>query len=108
MLAFATNEWLTFSLPADYFSCSERYEMAFRRFGDASEGFGLRYLFEEYTFDTDLQELHRGLDQVSVAPQAFDLLDYLIRNRSASSVKMRSSTLSGRGGSCPMRPLQRA
>jgi len=41
----------------------------------------LRYLFEEYAFDTDRRELHRGADFVSVAPQVFDLLDYLIRNR---------------------------
>jgi TolB-like protein len=41
----------------------------------------LRYLFEEYTFDTDLRELHRGAEVVSIAPQVFDLLEYLIRNR---------------------------
>jgi DNA-binding winged helix-turn-helix (wHTH) protein len=41
----------------------------------------LRYLFEEYAFDTERRDLHRGADVVSVAPQVFDLLDYLIRNR---------------------------
>jgi TolB-like protein len=41
----------------------------------------LRYLFEGYAFDTERRELHRGADVVSVAPQVFDLLDYLIRNR---------------------------
>jgi TolB-like protein len=41
----------------------------------------LRYFFEEYAFDTDRRELHRGADVVSVAPQVFDLLDYLIRSR---------------------------
>jgi TolB-like protein len=41
----------------------------------------LRYLFEEYAFDTDRRELHRGADVVSIAPQVFDLLEYLIRNR---------------------------
>ena len=41
----------------------------------------MRYLFEEYAFDTDRRELHRGADIVYVAPQVFDLLDYLIRNR---------------------------
>ena len=41
----------------------------------------MRYLFEEYTFDTDLRELQRGADVVSVTPQVFDLLEYLIRNR---------------------------
>lgn len=41
----------------------------------------MRYLFEDYAFETDLRELHRGADVVSVAPQVFDLLDYLIRHR---------------------------
>jgi TolB-like protein len=41
----------------------------------------LRYLFEDYTFDTDRRELHRETDAVSITPQVFDLLDYLIRNR---------------------------
>jgi TolB-like protein/Tfp pilus assembly protein PilF len=41
----------------------------------------LRYLFEDYTFDTERRELHRGADAVSITPQVFDLLDYLIRNR---------------------------
>ena len=41
----------------------------------------MRYLFEEYALDTDLRELHRGADVVTIAPQVFDLLDYLIRNR---------------------------
>ena len=41
----------------------------------------MRYLFEEFAFDTDRRELRRGADVVSIAPQVFDLLDYLIRNR---------------------------
>jgi TolB-like protein len=41
----------------------------------------LRYLFEDYTFDTERRELCRGADAVSITPQVFDLLDYLIRNR---------------------------
>ena len=49
---------------------------------EAGEGNGsLRYLFEEFAFDTDRRELHRGADVLAVAPQVFDLLDYLIRNR---------------------------
>src|SRR6185312_15399522 len=48
----------------------------------ATRGNGsLRYLFGDYAFDTDRRELHRGADLVSIAPQVFDLLDYLIRNR---------------------------
>jgi TolB-like protein len=41
----------------------------------------MRYLFEDCVFDTGRRELHRGADAVSLAPQVFDLLDYLIRNR---------------------------
>ena len=41
----------------------------------------MRYLFENYTLDAEKRELHRGADAVSIAPQVFDLLDYLIRNR---------------------------
>ena len=41
----------------------------------------MRYLFEEYAFDTDRRELHRGTDAVSITPQVFDLLEYLIRKR---------------------------
>jgi len=41
----------------------------------------LRYLFEGCVLDTDRRELRRGADAVSIAPQVFDLLDYLIRNR---------------------------
>ncbi len=41
----------------------------------------MRYLFEEYAFDTDRRELQRGADVIPVAPQVFDLLDFLIRNR---------------------------
>ena len=41
----------------------------------------LRFLFEDYALDTDLRELQRGAAIVSVTPQVFDLLDFLIRNR---------------------------
>ena len=41
----------------------------------------MRYLFEDYTFDSDRRELHRGAEMVPITPQVFDLLDYLIRNR---------------------------
>jgi TolB-like protein/Flp pilus assembly protein TadD len=41
----------------------------------------LRYLFEDYAFDPDRRELYRGADVVRIAPQVFDLLDYLLRNR---------------------------
>ena len=41
----------------------------------------MRFFFEDYSFDTDRRELHRGADVIPVAPQVFDLLEYLIRNR---------------------------
>ncbi|WFU78333.1 winged helix-turn-helix domain-containing tetratricopeptide repeat protein [Bradyrhizobium sp. CIAT3101] len=41
----------------------------------------MRYLFEDYALDTDRRELHRATDAIVVAPQVFDLLEYLIRNR---------------------------
>src|ERR1700754_1793876 len=68
------DRWLTFLLPAAY-SFRAHAETTPRRNGS------LRYLFEEYGFDTDRRELHRGSDAVSITPQVFDLLDYLIRHR---------------------------
>jgi len=41
----------------------------------------LRYFFEDYALDPDRRELTRGVNVVLVAPQVFDLLEYLIRNR---------------------------
>jgi DNA-binding winged helix-turn-helix (wHTH) protein/class 3 adenylate cyclase/predicted ATPase len=41
----------------------------------------LLYLFEDYVFDTDQRELRRGPRLISLQPQVFDLLEYLIRNR---------------------------
>jgi TolB-like protein len=41
----------------------------------------LRYLFESYVLDTDRRELRLGADLVPLAPQVFDMLAYLIRNR---------------------------
>ena len=44
-------------------------------------GLRMRYLFEDYALDTDRRELCRRGDVVRLEPQAFDLLEYLIRNR---------------------------
>jgi TolB-like protein len=41
----------------------------------------LLYLFADCAFDTDRRELRRGAELISVEPQVFDLLEYLIRNR---------------------------
>ena len=40
----------------------------------------MRYCFEEFAFDIDRRELHRGAEVVSITPQVFDLLEYLLRN----------------------------
>jgi DNA-binding response OmpR family regulator len=37
--------------------------------------------FEDHTLDTDRRELRRGSMLLSVQPQVFDLLVFLIRNR---------------------------
>ena len=39
------------------------------------------YSFENYTLDPDRRELRREGDLISLQPQVFDLLEYLIRNR---------------------------
>jgi TolB-like protein/Tfp pilus assembly protein PilF len=41
----------------------------------------LIYKFENYSLDADRRELRCGADQVSVEPQVFDLLHYLLKNR---------------------------
>ncbi|MET4720087.1 TolB-like protein [Bradyrhizobium japonicum] len=41
----------------------------------------MRYRFDEFAFDINRRELHRGAEVVSITPQVFDLLEYLIRNR---------------------------
>ncbi|MGC1696160.1 MAG: winged helix-turn-helix domain-containing protein, partial [Pseudolabrys sp.] len=39
------------------------------------------YLFDTYALDTDRRELKRGSEPVSLEPQVFDLLVFLIENR---------------------------
>jgi DNA-binding winged helix-turn-helix (wHTH) protein len=41
----------------------------------------LLYLFEDFVLDTGQRELRRGPTVVPIAPQAFDFLEFLIRNR---------------------------
>lgn len=41
----------------------------------------MQYLFENYVFDADRRELRRGTEVISLEPQVFDLLEYLIDNR---------------------------
>jgi DNA-binding winged helix-turn-helix (wHTH) protein len=39
------------------------------------------YLFEDFVLDPDRRELRRGNSLVTVQPQVFDLLEYLVANR---------------------------
>jgi len=41
----------------------------------------LTYTFEDFSLDADRRELRRGTDLITVEPQVFDLLEYLVRNR---------------------------
>jgi TolB-like protein len=41
----------------------------------------LQYIFENYSLDADRRELRRGADLVTVEPQVFDVLQYLVRYR---------------------------
>src|SRR5438876_11831241 len=73
---------VTFGLHFPYRPLILALQPALESDGEVTQGIAsLRYRFEEYAFDTDLRELYRGADVVSIAPQVFDLLDYLIRNR---------------------------
>ena len=38
-------------------------------------------MFDSFVLDTERRELRRGHTVVSLQPQVFDLLEYLIRNR---------------------------
>jgi TolB-like protein/tetratricopeptide (TPR) repeat protein len=40
----------------------------------------LSYKFEDYSLDADRRELRRGSSLVTVTPQVFDVLEYLVRN----------------------------
>ena len=41
----------------------------------------MRYFFANYVLDAGRRELRRGAEAVAISPQAFDLLDFLIRHR---------------------------
>src|SRR5207245_4094310 len=41
----------------------------------------LLYRFADFVLDMDRRELRRGSQLVAIAPQVFDLLEYLIKNR---------------------------
>ena len=56
------------------------------------------YFFEDYVFDTERRELWRGATALSVEPQVFDLLAYLIENRErvVSKDDLRAAVWEGR------------
>jgi TolB-like protein/Tfp pilus assembly protein PilF len=58
----------------------------------------VRFLFEDCTLDPDRRELRRGSQVVSIGPQVFDLLIYLVRNRDrvVSKDELFDSVWSGR------------
>ena len=58
----------------------------------------VRYLFEDYVFDTGRRELWRGGTAVAVEPQVFDLIAYLIENRErvVSKEDLRAAVWEGR------------
>ena len=41
----------------------------------------MQYGFEDYVLDPERRELTRGSEAISVGPQVFDLLLYLVQNR---------------------------
>jgi adenylate cyclase len=48
--------------------------------GHAARAIKLLYLFEDYVLDTERRELRRGAALLSIEPQVFDLLEFLVRN----------------------------
>jgi TolB-like protein len=44
-------------------------------------GADVHFLFEDIALDTDRRELKRGSELISIGPQVFDLLVYLVKNR---------------------------
>jgi TolB-like protein len=41
----------------------------------------VQFFFDDHALDTDRRELHRGSEAISVEPQVFDLLVFLVQNR---------------------------
>ncbi len=51
------------------------------RTGDGRSGNNMRYRFEDFVLDPDRRELTRGPEHIATGPQVFDLLLYLLENR---------------------------
>ena len=41
----------------------------------------MQFLFADYALDIDRRELNRGSELISIGPQVFDLLVYLVKSR---------------------------
>src|SRR5712691_5731761 len=52
-----------------------------KRCENHTSGGNLLYVFDNCVLDTERRELRRGANAISLQPQVFDLLEYLIRNR---------------------------
>jgi len=50
-------------------------------FRNLTNGAGVRFVFDNYALDVARRELRRGADLLPVEPQVFDLLVFLIQNR---------------------------
>src|SRR6516165_11661830 len=46
--------------------------------GNPGIGYNVRLVFEDYALDSDRRELTRGAEPISIGPQVFDLLAYLL------------------------------
>jgi DNA-binding winged helix-turn-helix (wHTH) protein len=71
-------------LRSDGFDFALAKRLQYRETRTFSSGPGapkLLYLFEDFALDCARRELRRGDELLSVEPQVFDLLQYLIRNR---------------------------
>ena len=66
----------------------------------------MRFLFDGYLLDTDRRELRRGAALLSVEPQVFDVLEFLVRNRDRVVSKDDLLASAGAGGSSRNRHLR--
>jgi DNA-binding winged helix-turn-helix (wHTH) protein len=55
----------------------------------------LEFVFGDHVLDVDRRELRRRGERISLEPQVFDLLVYLVRNANASSAKTTCCRRSG-------------
>jgi DNA-binding response OmpR family regulator len=103
VLKGALYRQFTFSLPAPDFSTYWHVVSCWRFRLPKKMELPLRYFFEDCVLDTDKRELRRGGDPVSIAPQVFDVLEFLILNRERVISKDELLMPFGRGASSRIR-----